>query len=101
MEKLPAIGYTKQDNDNFKSILGEKAPVGTQIENGFCFEFEIWTKISDNLNAMTQNFDKLLQEKNELITRTGGSIKKFLEDGVKMPEHIKSNNKTKKVRFNL
>ena len=45
MEKLPAIGYTKQDNENFKSILGEKAPVGTQIENGFCFEFEIWTNM--------------------------------------------------------
>jgi len=61
---------------------------------------EVWTRTSDNVNAAVQNFDKLLQEKNELITRTGGSIKKFLEDGVKMPEHIK-NNKTKKVRFNL
>jgi len=61
---------------------------------------EVWTRTADNINAMTQNFDKLLQEKNELITRTGGSIKKFLEDGVKMPENIK-NNKTKKVRFYL
>lgn len=62
---------------------------------------EVWTRTSDNVNAAVQNFDKLLQEKNELITRTGGSIKKFLENGVKMPKNIKKYNKTKKVRFNL
>lgn len=87
---------------------------------------EVVTKTSDTINASVQNFDKLLKEKGDLIGRTTESINKFSENMKNMPnnistpgvpatptmpatptvvggtrKHKKSNNKSKKVRFNL
>lgn len=75
---------------------------------------EVVTKTSDTINASVQNFDKLLKEKGDLINRTTDSINKFSENMKSMPnkpaivsggsysrKHKKSNNKTKRVRFNL
>jgi len=88
---------------------------------------EVVTKTSDTINASVQNFDKLLKEKGDLINRTTDSINKFSENIKSMPsnistsnsnstipnksaiasggsysrKHKKSNNKSKRVRFNL
>ena len=75
---------------------------------------EVVTKTSDTINASVQNFDKLMKEKGDLINRTTESINKFSENMKSMPnkpaissggsysrKHKKSNNKTKRVRFNL
>lgn len=84
---------------------------------------EVVTKTSDTINASVQNFDKLMKEKGDLINRTTDSINKFSENMKSIPsmpsrpnmpnmpsvsstiggtrKHKKSNNKSKKVRFNF
>jgi hypothetical protein len=74
---------------------------------------EIITISSDNMNAATQSFDKLLKEKKEVIDRTNKSIVDFSDNMKSMPSQpqvagkpqtaeIKIKNKTRKnVRFNI
>ena len=80
---------------------------------------EIITTTSDTINASAQNFDKLIKEKGDVIARTSESINNFSENIKNMPtsaptpspsvvrttggtkKHKLSNNKSKKVRFNL
>lgn len=84
---------------------------------------EVVTTVSDTTNATLQNFDNLLKEKGDLLTRTSESINKFSENMKSMPstintptpipataaaaaaggsrKHKRHNNKTKKVRFSL
>ena len=76
---------------------------------------EVATVSADTVNAATQNFEELLQEKSDVLKRTEDSVKDFEESVIKTVPSIdkvptggfsrrntkKYNGKTKRVRFAL